>query len=106
VAPLTVDGIDKTGPSNSPKRSIWFPCFELELSAPCSFHVPTHFGDSARESTTSSMKKGGSGVNRSDLNNDNIVKPTFNTLTEEDWKALEAYRAEVDELFFSRYAVT
>jgi hypothetical protein len=52
------------------------------------------------------MKKGGSGVNRSDLNNDNIINPTFNTLTEEDWKALEAYRAEVDELFFSRYTVT
>jgi hypothetical protein len=51
------------------------------------------------------MKKGGFGINRSDLNNDNIMKPTFDTLTEEDCKALEAYHVEVDELFFSRYEV-
>jgi hypothetical protein len=90
AAPITVVRIDKIGPSSSPKQSIWFPYFELELSAPCSFHVPTHFGDSAGELTTSSTKKGGSGVNRFDHNNNNIIKPTFNTLTEEDCKALEA----------------
>jgi hypothetical protein len=71
--------------------------------------VPTHFGDSAGEFTTSlpsSMKKGGSGVNGSDLNKDNIIKPTFDNLMEEDRKVLEACRAEVDELFYSCYEVT
>jgi hypothetical protein len=71
--------------------------------------VPTYFGDSVGESTTSStssMKKGGSDVNGSDLNKDNITKPTFNTLTEEDHKTLEAYHVEVDELFYSCYEVT
>jgi hypothetical protein len=45
------------------------------------------------------MKKGDSGINRSNLDKNNIIKPTFDTLTEKDRKALEAYRAEVDELF-------
>jgi hypothetical protein len=67
--------------------------------------VPTHFGDSAGESTTSSMKKGGPSPNGFDINKDNVIKPTFDTMTEEDLKALEAYRAEVDELFFSCYEV-
>jgi hypothetical protein len=58
------------------------------------------------ELTTSSMKKGDPDINGSDLNNDNIIKPTFDSLTEEDRKALEAYRTEVDELFFSCYEVT
>jgi hypothetical protein len=52
------------------------------------------------------MKKGGSDVNGSDLNMDNIIKPTFDTLTEEDRKTLKAYRVEVDELFYSCYEVT
>jgi hypothetical protein len=66
--------------------------------------VPTHFGDSAGESTTSrpsSMKKGSSDVNEFDLDKNNIIKPTFETLTEEDHKVREAYRVEVDELFYS-----
>jgi hypothetical protein len=32
--------------------------------------------------------------------------PTFDTLMEEDHKVLEAYHAEVDELFYSGYKVT
>jgi hypothetical protein len=75
----------------------------------CLIHVPTHFADFARESTTSrpsSMKKGGSDINRSDLDNNNIIKTTFDTLTQEDRKALETYRTNLDELFYSRYEVT
>jgi hypothetical protein len=71
--------------------------------------VPTHFDDSVGKSTTSrlsSLKKGGPDVNGSDLNKNNIINPTFDTLTEEDCKALEAYHAEVDELFYSCYEVT
>jgi hypothetical protein len=44
------------------------------------------FGDSAGESTsssTSSMKGGNSGNNTSDLDKGNILKSTFDTLTEE-----------------------
>jgi hypothetical protein len=51
------------------------------------------------------MKKGSSGVNGSNLDNNNIIKPTFNTLTEEGRKALEGYRAHLEELFYSRYEV-
>jgi hypothetical protein len=54
----------------------------------------------------SSMKNGNSDTNGSDLNKNNIIKPTFKTLMEEDHKVLEAYRAEVDELFYSCYKVT
>jgi hypothetical protein len=50
------------------------------------------------------MRKGGPSPNGFYLNKDNI-NPTFDTLTEEDRKALEAYCVEVDELFFSRYEV-
>jgi hypothetical protein len=52
------------------------------------------------------MKKGSSRINRSDLNKNNIIKPTFDTLTEEDRKALEAYRTDLEELFYSRYEMT
>jgi hypothetical protein len=52
------------------------------------------------------MKKGGSGVNGSDFNKDNIIKPTFETMMKEDCKVLEAYRVEVDELLYSHYKVT
>jgi hypothetical protein len=52
------------------------------------------------------MKKGGSSINGSDLIKNNIIKPTFDILTEEERKALEAYCAEVDELFYSHYEVT
>jgi hypothetical protein len=51
------------------------------------------------------MKKGGSSVNESDLNKDNIIKPILDNLMEEDRKMLKAYHKEVDELFFSRYLV-
>jgi hypothetical protein len=68
--------------------------------------VSTHFGYSGGELTTSCMKKGGSDVNGSDLHKDNIIKLTFDTLMEEDHKALEAYRTEVDDLFYSCYEVT
>jgi hypothetical protein len=52
------------------------------------------------------MKKGSTGVNGSDLEKNNIIKPTFDTFTEEDHKALEAYHAEVDDLFYSSDEVT
>jgi hypothetical protein len=53
----------------------------------------------------SSMKKGSSGVNGSNLNKNNFIKPTFDTLMEEGRKALEGYRADLKELFYSRYEV-
>jgi hypothetical protein len=37
------------------------------------------------------MKKGDPDTNRSDLNKNNIIKPTLDHLSEEDHKALEAY---------------
>jgi hypothetical protein len=52
------------------------------------------------------MKKGNFGTNRSDLDKNNIIKPTFDTLTEEDRKVFEAYRTEVDELLYLHYEVT
>jgi hypothetical protein len=67
--------------------------------------VITHFGNSARESTTSSMssmKGGNSDNNGSDLNKNNILKPTFDILTEEGQKAFEAYRTDFEELFLLR----
>jgi hypothetical protein len=57
--PLTGAGPDKTGPSDLLNWIVRFSCFEQELLAPYLIRVPTHFGDSAGESTTSSMKKGG-----------------------------------------------
>jgi hypothetical protein len=71
--------------------------------------VTTHFDDSAGESTTSSTssKKGGnSGNNGSDLDKGNILKPTFDTLTEEGRQAFEAYITDLKELFLSRCEVT
>jgi hypothetical protein len=67
--------------------------------------VPTHFDDSARESTTSIMKKEDPNSYRSDLNKNNIIKPTLDHLSKEDRKALEAYHKEVDEIFLLRYEV-
>jgi hypothetical protein len=52
------------------------------------------------------MKGGNSGHNGSDLNKGNILKLTFNTLTEEGCKAFEAYRANLEELFLSHCEVT
>jgi hypothetical protein len=46
------------------------------------------------------MKKGNTGNNKSDL-----IKPTFDTLTEEGRKAFESYHAGLDELFLSCYDV-
>jgi hypothetical protein len=83
-------GADETGPSGLPNRTVWFALFQTGASGSCSFHVRTHFCDSAGESTTSStssMKSGNSGTNRSDLDKNNILKPTFDTLTEEGCKA-------------------
>jgi hypothetical protein len=51
------------------------------------------------------MKKRSSGINGSNLDKNNIIKPTFDTLTEDDHKALEAYRADLKELFYSCYEV-
>jgi hypothetical protein len=52
------------------------------------------------------MKGGNSGTNRSDLDKNNIIKPTFDTMTEEGHKSLEAYRADLVDLFLSRYEMT
>jgi hypothetical protein len=53
------------------------------------------------------MKGGGDfSTNGSDLDKNNIIKPTFNTLMEEGHKALEAYVAHLEELFYLRYEVT
>jgi hypothetical protein len=71
--------------------------------------VRTHFGDSAGESTTSStssMKGGNSGNNGSDLDKCKILKPTFDTLTEEGRKAFDVYHTNLEELFLSRCEVT
>jgi hypothetical protein len=54
----------------------------------------------------SSMKKGSFDVNGSKLNKNNIIKPTFDTLPEENRKVLETYRVDLDELFYSCYEVT
>jgi hypothetical protein len=51
------------------------------------------------------MKGGNSDTNGSDLDKNNIIKPTFNTLTDEGRKALKSYRADPDELFYSHYEV-
>jgi hypothetical protein len=71
--------------------------------------VATHFGDSAVELTTSrtlSMKEGNSSTYRSDFDNNNIIKPTFNTLIEDGRKALKAYRIDLNELFYLHYEMT
>jgi hypothetical protein len=51
------------------------------------------------------MKGGNSGNNGSNLNKNNILKSTFDTLTEEGRKVFEAYRANLEELFLSRCEV-
>jgi hypothetical protein len=45
------------------------------------------------------MKSGNSGHNGSDPDKGNILKPTFDTLTEEGRKAFEAYCTNLEELF-------
>jgi hypothetical protein len=52
------------------------------------------------------MKGGNSGNNGSDLDKNNILKPTLDTLTEEGRKAFEAYHTNLEELFLSRCEVT
>jgi hypothetical protein len=54
----------------------------------------------------SNMKGGNSNNNGSDLDKGNIIKPTFDTLTEEDCKAFKAYRVNLEELFLSHCEVT
>jgi hypothetical protein len=61
--------------------------------------VVTHFGDSAGELDTSSMSSmngGNSSTNGSDLDKNNILKPTFDTLTEEGHKSFKAYYADLE----------
>jgi hypothetical protein len=48
------------------------------------------------------MKGANSGNNGSDLDKGNILKPTFETLTEEVHKAFNAYCTNLEELFLSR----
>jgi hypothetical protein len=52
------------------------------------------------------MKGGNSGTNGSDLNKNNIIKPTSDTLMEEGRKVFEAYRTDLEELFLSCTEVT
>jgi hypothetical protein len=52
------------------------------------------------------MKGGNSGSNRSNLDKNNILKPTFHTLTEDGLKAFEAYYANLEGLFLLRGEVT
>jgi hypothetical protein len=109
LATLTAVNPYKTGPYGLPNQSIRFLLLRIGASGSCLICVPTHFGDSAGKLTISchsSMKKGGSNINESDLDKNNIIKPTFDTLMEEDHKVVEAYHAEVDELFYSHDKVT
>jgi hypothetical protein len=52
------------------------------------------------------MKGENSGTNGSYLNKNNILKPTFDTLTKKGHKAFEAYRANLEQLFLSHCEVT
>jgi hypothetical protein len=105
TVPLSAARIDKIKGFNFQNWSIQFSCLEQELPAPCSICVPTQFEGSTRESTTSTVKKGNLDTNGSDLNKNNIIKPTHNHLLEEDLKAFEAYHKEADEIFLSCYEV-
>jgi hypothetical protein len=51
------------------------------------------------------MKGENSSNNGSDLDKGNILKPTFDTLTQEGRKVLKAYCANLEELILSRYEV-
>jgi hypothetical protein len=97
TVPLTATRIDETRLSGLQDRTIWFALFRAGAFNSYSFRVRTHFGDSAGESTTSStssMKGVNSGTNGSELDKNNILKPTFDTLTEVGRKAFEAYRTD------------
>jgi hypothetical protein len=52
------------------------------------------------------MKSGNSDNNRSNLDKGNILKPTFDTLTEEGRHAFEACIADLRELFLLHCEVT
>jgi hypothetical protein len=52
------------------------------------------------------MKGRNSGNNGSDLNKGNILKPTFDTLTEEGRQTFKAYIIDLRELFLSCCEVT
>jgi hypothetical protein len=52
------------------------------------------------------MKGGNSGINGSDLDKNNIIKPTFDSFTEEGPKTFKAYYANLEELFLSCCEVT
>jgi hypothetical protein len=54
----------------------------------------------------SRTKGGNSGNNEFDLDKGNILKPTFDTLTEEDRKGFKMYRTNLKEFFLSRCEVT
>jgi hypothetical protein len=56
-------------------------------------------GNNGSDPNTSSMKGGNSGNNGSDLNKENILKPTFDTLTEDGWQAFKAYITDIREIF-------
>jgi hypothetical protein len=99
TVPLTSTGIDEIRLSGLQDRTIWFALFQAGAFDSYSFRVQTHFGDSAGESTTSStssVKGGNSGTNGSDLDKNNILKPTFDTLTKVGRKAFEAYRTDFE----------
>jgi hypothetical protein len=52
------------------------------------------------------MKGGNSGINGSDLDKNNIIKPTFDSFTEEGPKTFKAYYSNLEELFLSCCEVT
>jgi hypothetical protein len=52
------------------------------------------------------MNDGNFNHNGSDLDKDNILKPTFGTLAEKGHNAFKAYLADLEELFLSRCEVT
>jgi hypothetical protein len=87
----------KTGASGFPVSST---SFWLLVRFMCEHILVTPLGNRLL------LKKGDPGTNGSDLNKDNIIKPTLDRLSKEDHKVLEAYHKEVDEIFLSRYEVT
>jgi hypothetical protein len=99
AAPLTVARIDKTGGSGLWNRTYRFLLFWAGASGSLFDLCANIFWWLCLELITSTMKKGDTGTNGSDLNKSNIINPTLNHLWEEDCKALEAYHKEVDEIF-------
>jgi hypothetical protein len=109
MVPLTAAEADETRPFGLSNQTVRFAQFRARASSSYSSRVRTHFGDYAEKSTTSSMssmKGGNSSNNESDLDKGNILKSTFDILTEVGCKAFEAYRANLEELFLSRCEVT